>query len=176
MTSLRFGLSMCVAGLLVAGCPSDDSGDDGNDDAANTSAATDDTAGQEEGSTATPSDSTGGGMTDLSHDADIQPIWNAHCTTACHEPGGAWVTFVDLSDGAYDRIVGQPAVTVPSINFIEPGDPDASYIWHKIQGTQAMVDGGNGDGMPYPSSNPPTMLSQEEFDTIEEWILGGAPQ
>ena len=172
MTSLRFGLSMCVAGLLAAGCPADDGNDDGNDDASGTD---DNTTAQD--STTSPADSTSGGpTTELRHSTDIQPIWNAHCTTSCHEPGGAFAIYVDLSEGAYDRIVNVASYTIPGIDFIEPGDTEASYIWHKIRNTQMSVAGGNGDGMPYPSSNPPTVLTQEEIDTIEEWILGGAPE
>ena len=168
---LRFWPCVCVAGLLAAtGCPAGDDGmDTGNDTANVTTMPTDDTtAGM---------DTSGGPSTDLSHAADIQPIWDEHCTMACHEPGGAWVGFLDLSDSAYDRIVGVQVLTVSGMVHIEPGDPEASYLWHKLQGTQATVSGGNGDKMPYPQPGmEPTVLTQEQLDTIEEWILGGAPE
>jgi hypothetical protein len=163
---------MCVVGLLAAtGCPAgDDSMETGNE-----TGPTPTTTSNMEESTA-GMDSTGAPSTDLSHATDIQPIWNAHCTTDCHEPGGAWVGFLDMSDSAYDRIVGAPVLTVSGMNHIEPGDLEASYLWHKLQGTQLTV-GGNGDKMPYPQPGmEPTVLTPDQLDMIEEWIVGGAPE
>jgi hypothetical protein len=122
-------------------------------------------------------DTSGGPSTMLSHAVDIQPIWDEHCTTACHEPGGAWVGFLDLSGNAYDRIVDVQVLTVSSMVHIAPGDLEASYLWHKLEGTQATVMGGNGDKMPYPQPGmEATVLTQEQLDTIQEWIEGGAPE
>lgn len=169
---LRFWPCVCVAGFLAAtGCPAaDDEMETGNETGptpTTTSNMDETTAGMD----------TSGGTTTLSHAVDIQPIWDEHCTMACHEPGGAWVGFLDLSDSAYDRIVGVQVLTVSSMVHIEPGDPEASYLWHKLQGTQATVMGGNGDKMPYPQPGmEATVLTQDQLDTIEEWILGGAPE
>jgi hypothetical protein len=168
MTSLRFGLCVCVVGLLAStGCPADDGEDDGNDDAAVTTTAE---TGMMEESTGTPNDSTGA-TGELSHATDIQPIWDVHCVDACHEVGGQWGAFLDLSGDAYAAIVGVPSPQFADLDHIEPGDPDASYIWHKINGTQVMA-GGSGAAMP---SGGLTTMTQAEIDTIEAWILAGAP-
>jgi hypothetical protein len=175
MTSLRFGLSVCVAGLLVAtGCPADDGEDEGNDDVSMTSAPGSDT-GMEE-SSGTPADSSGGTPSDLSHATDIQPIWDEHCVAGCHEPDGEWGFLLDMSGDAYGAIVEVAAPQLSTMSHIEPGDPDASYIWHKINNTQASV-GGSGLAMPKARTGmSATVLTQAQLDTIEEWIRAGAPE
>jgi hypothetical protein len=117
----------------------------------------------------TSMDTSATGMTDLSHDADIQPIWDMYCTLpACHD--GA--TFPpDLTEGnAYASIVGV-ASSQSDLNFVEPGSADDSYLWHKINGTQVEA-GGNGLMMPYDG----TEVAAADLAAIEEWINGGAPQ
>jgi len=87
-------------------------------------------------------------------------------------------TWIDLSAGeAYGAIVGVNSVSVSEQTFVEPGDPEGSYLWHKINGTQASVGGGGLD-MPSPvvGMDDPTVLTQEQYDTIEAWIAGGAPE
>jgi len=179
MTSLRFGLSVCVAGLLAAtGCPAEEEDDTGGtegvatDDATDTTPATDTMPASEE-STVAAEESTGSG-TAPSHAADIQPIWDEHCVDACHEPGGQWGTFLDLSGDAYAAIVNVPSPQFMDLDHIEPNDPDRSYIWHKINGTQVMA-GGSGVMMPSPRPGmDPTVLTPEQIATIEAWINGGA--
>lgn len=174
MTSLRFGLCVCVAGLLAAtGCPAGDDTDTGNDSGAMTTMPTD--TGMMETSAGSAEESTGGG-TSLSHAADIQPIWDAKCVEACHEEGGEWGFLLDMSVDAYDDLVGIASSQLASMNHVEPSDPDNSYLWHKVNNTQATV-GGSGLAMPKApaSGGPALMLTQEELDMIEEWIAGGAP-
>jgi len=67
-------------------------------------------------------------------------------------------------------IVGQ-ASTQTDLNYIEANDPDASYLWHKINGSQGDV-GGAGGMMPLGQG----MLSGGDIMTIESWINAGAPQ
>jgi hypothetical protein len=174
MTSLRLGLCVGVLGLLAAtGCPAGDDGDDGETGAATTTGPT--TMGMEE-TTATSAEDTTGSGSDLSHAADIQPIWDEHCVDACHEPGGQWGTFLDLTADAYDRIVDVAAPQFTDLDHIEPGNPSRSYIWHKINGTQVMA---GGSGVMMPSARPgmdATVLTQDQLDTIEAWINAGAPR
>ena len=158
MTSLRFGLCACVVGLLAAsGCPGGD--DTGEDDAAMTTMPLTTDSGMD-----TAMDSTGPSGTDLSHAVDIQPIWDAHCVDACHEQGGQWGAFLDMSDDAYDDIVGVMSPQFTDMNHVEAGSPDDSYLWHKINGTQKDV-GGSGARMPLGGQ-----LGQKETDAIGAWI------
>lgn len=176
MTTLRTGLRVaCLsfAGLLATtGCPGDDSGDTGNDSGGMTTMpATTDAM----DSSGAPSDSSGSG-TDLSHATDIQPIWDEHCTTTCHEPDGEWGFLLDMSGNAYAAIVGVASPQFASLAHIEPGDPEASYIWLKIMGTHAEA-GGSGLVMPKARAGMEvTVLTQAQLDMIEEWIAGGAPE
>lgn len=112
---------------------------------------------------------------ELSFEGDILPIFAEHCVAACHEPGGEWGFLLDLSASAYEATVGVPAPQFPSMSLVEPGEPAASYLWHKVSGTQASV-GGSGIAMPKPRAGmTATVLTPAQLDTIEQWILQGAP-
>ena len=144
-------------------------GDDDDDD---------DTEGDDDDDDDDDMDSSGGNtecMTGLSHAADIQPIWDEFCVTACHEVGGEWPTN-DLSGDAYGAIVGVPSGQNSLMNYITAGDPDASYLWHKMNGTQ-IDNGGSGLDMPKAmvGETDPAVVPQADLDTIECWILEGAP-
>jgi hypothetical protein len=162
-----FRLGWCVGLLAVAGCPADDSMDDGNDDASMTTMPTTTDAGNESD---TAGDSSGGPAP--SH-ADIQPIWDAHCVDACHEVGGEWAV-LDMSGSAYDKIVGVAAATFSSLDHVDPGNLDTSYLWQKMNNTHLAV-GGNGVAMPKARVDmAATVLSADELDLVEAWIVGGA--
>ncbi len=56
-----------------------------------------------------------------------------------------------------------------SLVRIAPGDPPASYLVHKIEGTQASV-GGSGVRMPLGGS-----LTDDQINTIRAWVTKDAP-
>lgn len=185
--------------LLLCACvarPADDSGDDdptsstmaadGTTDTApgdvstnggpvsldTTSATLDDSSDSSDSSSTTATSSTTDEPLPVSFDAEIQPIFDEHCVEGCHEPGGQWGVFLDLSPGtAYASIVGVLSPEFPTLNFIEPGIPESSYLWHKVNGTQVEV-GGSGVMMPLGMA---TVVRPEQFAALEEWILQGAP-
>jgi hypothetical protein len=103
--------------------------------------------------------------------ADVQPIFTASCAfSGCHA-GPAAQLGQNLSVGnAYASIVNVPSVEVPALDRVEPGDPDASYLVHKIEGTFASV-GGSGGRMPLGQG----ALPQADIDVIRAWIAAGAP-
>lgn len=85
--------------------------------------------------------------------------------TACHI-GSAAPQGLRLEAGmSHGMLVGVPSVGVPSVDRVEPGDPDNSFLIHKLEGTQA-----SGDRMPL--GGP--YLSQEVIDIIRQWITDGA--
>ncbi|MCX4243224.1 c-type cytochrome [Paraliomyxa miuraensis] len=178
MTSLRSMLALAsITSLLgLSACPAgDDTGESSDTIAATTMPMGMTDTGMEEGSSSSEQDSSGG-SSGLSHAADIQPIWDEHCVTACHEADGEWGLFLDMTGDAHAAIVGVAAPQLMSMSHIEPGDPDASYIWHKINNTQVAA---GGSGLPMPKARPGmpvTELTPEQLDTIEEWILAGAPE
>jgi hypothetical protein len=111
----------------------------------------------------------------VSFAGDIQPVFTANCAlSGCHgdtntQPVGKPMLLV--SGQAYDNIVDVAAFELASMDRIEPGQPDNSYLVHKIQGTQLDV-GGSGDQMPLGQ----TPLPQEVIDLIRRWITEGAEE
>ena len=102
----------------------------------------------------------------------LYPLFEFRC--ACHQPnennrGG--FTGMQGEQSAYDNLVDFPSNDAPSIDRIEPGDPDASYAWLKINDRQHEV-GGEGDRMP-PTGNA---LPDRHKGVILEWIEAGAPR
>lgn len=101
-----------------------------------------------------------------SHDADIQSIWNAECGAACHL-GSSSSGGISLRDG-YTSMVGVASKDIPSMALVEPGDPDGSYLWLKLNNTHLSA-GGAGSIMPKSGALPSSDLA-----IIETWILEGA--
>jgi hypothetical protein len=93
---------------------------------------------------------------------EVQAILDANCN-GCHI-GGGMSGGMGLDDVTLQ--IGVPAASAPGINRIEAGDHLSSYLWHKINGTQAEVGGGGGQ---MPLGVP---LLQEEIDLIAAWIDG----
>jgi hypothetical protein len=102
---------------------------------------------------------------------DIQPIFTANCAfSGCHA-GASPQLGQNLSAGnAYASIVNVPSQEVPTLDRVEPGNPDASYLVNKIEGTAAAV-GGVDTRMPL-GQGP---LPQADIDLIRAWIAAGAP-
>lgn len=63
-------------------------------------------------------------------------------------------------------LVNAPSVEVPSLMRVQPGNPDASYLIQKLEGTAAV-------GGRMPLNAPP--LPQATIDVIRQWITDGAP-
>jgi hypothetical protein len=74
-----------------------------------------------------------------------------------------------LHDLAYDQLVNVNATEVPSLKRVEPGDPDSSYIVHKIEGQPGIV----GRRMPF---NGPPYLTPGQILIMRRWIELGAPR
>ena len=71
-----------------------------------------------------------------------------------------------LDDGAsFAALVGVASAEVPSLNRIQPEDPDNSYLIQKIEGTAAV-------GARMPLGGPP--LPQTTIDLIRQWVTDGA--
>jgi hypothetical protein len=89
--------------------------------------------------------------------------------SACHTgpTGNVLPSGMDLTSAAnsHAALVDVPSLQV-DLDRVEPGDPDNSYLIHKLEGTQAV-----GDRMP--QGGP--FLDQETIDEIRQWIADGAP-
>lgn len=85
--------------------------------------------------------------------------------TGCHA-GAAAPLGLRLDEGAsYALLVNAPSVEVPALQRVQPGNPDASYLIQKLEGTAAV-----GSRMPL---NAPA-LPQATIAVIRQWITDGA--
>ena len=125
-------------------------------------------------------------------------------SSACHQTGAtAMVEHLFIAnapmDGnmdadikmSHDALVNVKAQESPMMNMVTPGDPDNSYLWHKVNGdidlgkTSAALSAGCasvascadctaadpcGGRMPYMS----VVLSPDQICTIKSWIVQGA--
>jgi hypothetical protein len=89
--------------------------------------------------------------------------------SGCHSgPAGPGLpTGLDLTsaDASFAVLVGVASVEVPTVLRVTPGDPDASYLVRKLEGTAAV-------GGQMPAGSPP--LDQATIDVIRAWINSGA--
>ena len=68
---------------------------------------------------------------------------------------------------SYALLVGVPSTEVPSLDRVNPGNPDNSYIVLKLEGAPGIV------GVQMPFGGP--YLPQSTIDVIRQWITNGAP-
>lgn len=74
-----------------------------------------------------------------------------------------------LHDVAYNNLVGVNATQRPSMKRVEPGNPDDSYLVHKLEGRPGIV----GVRMPF---NGPPYLTDGQIVIVRRWIELGAPR
>ena len=97
---------------------------------------------------------------------DVQPIFTASCATAsCHDAGTP-AAGLDLSAGnSHAAIFNVASAQVPALSLAAAGDPDASYLIDKIEGTQTF-----GGRMPLGAAPLPTTSTA----LVRKWIEAGA--
>jgi hypothetical protein len=89
--------------------------------------------------------------------------------SSCHNPNGGAFRQVglDLSTaGSYDSLVGVASREKPGLARVTPGDPENSYLLHKLEG-RADIIGGR-----MPNRGP--FLSDGQIAIIKRWIELGA--
>jgi hypothetical protein len=111
-----------------------------------------------------------GGESSGTFDAEIAPIF-VQCS-GCHQ-GDEPAAGLDLSgdaDAVYAAIVDVPSQQDDEMLLVEPGDYLYSYLWHKVNGTQAIAYG-SGAQMPVGRE-----LTDAEVIALAAWIDDGAPR
>jgi mono/diheme cytochrome c family protein len=98
----------------------------------------------------------------------VAPLFRSKCAI-CHLSGSEAGNIQMTPDQAIAAIVGIPSNEAPEYKRVEPGDPDASYLVMKIEGTH-IEKGGSGAQMPFGA--PP--LAPQEIADIRQWIKEGA--
>lgn len=115
-----------------------------------------------------PIGSDGGGIP-VAFDPTFTNIQNNVFTpicTACHFGANAPQGLSLDEANSYNLLVGIPSVEKPELPRVAPGNPDGSYIIHKLEG------GPNITGGQMPLNRTP--LSQSTINAIRVWISQGA--
>jgi hypothetical protein len=99
---------------------------------------------------------------------EIAPILEEKCAV-CHLTGQEAGNISLVADNAVASLVGVNAVGAPNVKRVVPGEPEASYLISKLEGTHGEV-GGLGGQMPF--GGPP--LSIVEIAKIRRWVKDGA--
>lgn len=95
-----------------------------------------------------------------------QNVFSSICI-ACHTGSGAPQGLQLDAAHAYQMLVNVPSVERSDLVRVQPGNPDASYIIQKLEGSPGIVGG----QMPF--NRPP--LPQTTINAIRVWIAQGAP-
>ena len=90
---------------------------------------------------------------------------NCHTNTGRNPSGGMNLNH----DVAYDQLVNVPSARKPGAIRVIPGDPENSYLVHKIEGLSDIV------GIRMPFSGPP-YLTDGQILILKRWIADGAPR
>jgi hypothetical protein len=89
-----------------------------------------------------------------------------HTATNGRVPSGGMI--LD-HNAAYDQLVNVASRERPQMMRVAPGNPDASYLVHKIEGQPDIV------GRRMPFSGPP-YLTAGQITILRRWIEIGAPR
>ncbi len=153
-----WGVVLVFGLLLVPACGTEPGGDDGG---------VTDSGGATDGG--------GGGALTWSQ---VQSEVISGCTAALCHGAGNQNGVIELGDAnAYAMLVGAASSEVPTMNYIEPGDPQTSYLYRKLEGTQVSACSEAGlntmqCGEQMPRGRP--ALSADLREGLRLWIVGGA--
>ena len=90
--------------------------------------------------------------------------------SACHNPNGGAFRQVglDLSSAAssYDSLVGVASREKPALTRVAAGDPENSYLLHKLEGRTDIIGGRMPNRGPY--------LSEGQLAIVRRWLQLGA--
>lgn len=103
----------------------------------------------------------------VSYAAHLEPLVTARCL-GCHEAEAPEADLVLEPGRGYDALVGPLSVQQPSMALVAPGNPEASYLWLKLQHRAP-----HGKGMPRTLTGA-KMLRSDELELYRRWIEGGA--
>lgn len=107
----------------------------------------------------------------ISLTANIQPIFDTSCALGGCHAGAIPAGELDLSPGAARaELVGVASMQIPGRDRVVPGDPDASYLVQKIEGTAGI----SGQPMPLGCPGAPqggaVCLNNNQILAIRTWV------
>ena len=106
----------------------------------------------------------------------VRAVMQRSCVfSACHGGRSGYPSLGAAVD--YDALVGAVSREVPALRLVAPGDPAASWLMIKLDGTMASRTECRADpeacGGSMPQGVP--VLARAERDLVREWIRLGAP-
>ncbi|HEX5658306.1 MAG TPA: hypothetical protein VFX59_13985 [Polyangiales bacterium] len=126
------------------------------------------------------------------HAEALQALTVGACAIgSCHGTSAQGDLQLAAATNLRELLVGVKACEAPSLNLVEPGDPDKSWLWIKLTAEygsggklksesswgasgNCATNPGVGFGNRMPDVSPPTW-TQANLDIVESWIKGGAP-
>lgn len=142
----RTGVSWVLVAALAAGCAGSGEGLDEN--------------GRPVGENAPPP-----GTLEPTIESIQQHVFSPRCAT-CHAGANAPVGLrLEDAQTSYDNLVDVMSVEEPTLDRVQPGAPDDSYLVHKLEGTQTV-------GERMPRGQAP--LDEDTIAVIRQWIASGA--
>lgn len=97
-----------------------------------------------------------------------EQVFDVSCA-GCHKDNEAPEGLVLTAGSAYSNLVDVPSEQVPSLDRVDPGNPEDSYLLIKVRGGDRMAPGTF--QMPIGQD-----LSEAQITLLEEWIANGAEQ
>ncbi len=96
-----------------------------------------------------------------------QDVFSASCAfSGCHG-GSSPAQGLSLSPGqSWANTVNVPSRQQPSLDLVEPGDPEQSYLWRKVTGAPGI----SGARMPFGAAP----LDPAQLDLLRSWVEAGA--
>lgn len=89
-----------------------------------------------------------------------------NCRTCHNDPNAAFNGSLSLQTNAYGNLVNVAAAGKAGAVRVVPGNPDASYLVQKLEGTAGIAGGRMPLGGPF--------LSASQIAVVREWIAAGA--
>ena len=109
---------------------------------------------------------------EVSFSKSIEPLLDVTCAVAkCHVPINPVEELILQKDLAYHFLVNVRSLEATSLRIVDPGNPEGSYLLHKLRGTHMEV-GGMGERMPF--DLPP--LTEAQIGMIATWIKDCSPR
>jgi hypothetical protein len=103
----------------------------------------------------------------VSYAKHLEPLILKRCLS-CHTAEKPEAELVLEEGTGYSRLVDRASVQIPTVRLVAPGDPDASYLWRKLE-----HDVDKGEGMPRTFIGA-KKLPEPELALIRRWIAEGA--
>jgi hypothetical protein len=104
----------------------------------------------------------------VSYEAHLEDLVVARCL-GCHGAEEPKAKLVLEQGTGYGQLVGRQSVQMPEFALVAPGDPEASYLWMKLQHS-AKIEVGK--GMPRTLTGV-KKLPEAELELYRRWIAGG---